>query len=291
MELTKVLITWALWTGFFPAFASTAADVWQPAKVPLMTRWGKAVSPANVLPEYPRPQMTRIAWQNLNGLWDYAVAQRGAAAQDVPGQDPRAVPHRVGPVGCPQGLRSYSRLWYRRKFDVPAAWAGRRLLLHFGAVDWEAVVWLNGKHVAEHRGGYDAFTCDLTDALAPAGPQELVVAVLDATGGVQPKGKQATSNLEALGTLAYTAASGIWQTVWIEPVAKASIERISIMPDVDNAEVRLTVAGRGTADGDTIEAVASAGGLEVARVTGHPEAAGPADPPSAAMVARRSVPI
>jgi beta-galactosidase/beta-glucuronidase len=260
---------WFLGTCFALG-SSAAAATWAPAKVPLMTRWGKALSPDSVLPEYPRPQMVRGDWQNLNGLWDYAVARKDEP-QPKTFQGKILVPFCIESAlsGVHKGFDPYSRLWYRRKFDVPAAWAGRRLLLHFGAVDWEAIVWLNGTRVAEHRGGYDAFTCDVTDALAPAGPQELVVAVLDATGGIQPKGKQANSNLEAVGTLAYTAASGIWQTVWIEPVAKASVERLSITPDVDRGEARLAVTGRGTTDGDTIEAVASAGGREVARVTGR----------------------
>jgi hypothetical protein len=253
--------------------SSDATERWAPAKVPLMTRWGKALSPAAVLSEYPRPQMVRADWQNLNGLWDYAVTPKDSPRpKTFQGRILVPFPIESALSGVHKGFDGNNRLWYRRTLDIPAAWAGRRVLLHFGAVDWEAVVWLNGRPVGTHRGGYDAFTCDVTEALTPGGPQELVVAVLDATGGVQPKGKQCTSNLEALGTLAYTCSSGIWQTVWLEPVREGSIERLSITPDVDRGEARLSVTGRGTAEGDTLEAVVSAGGRETARVGGRPGA-------------------
>jgi len=251
------------------ASPGAAAEAWRPAKVPLMTRWGKALSPAGVLPEYPRPQMVRAAWQNLNGLWDYAVTRKDEALpRTFQGKILVPFPIESALSGVHRGFDQNCRLWYRRSFDVPRPPAGGRTLLHFGGVDWEATVWVNGTQVGTHRGGYDSFTCDVTGALKAAGPQELVVAVLDATGGGQAKGKQIAWNLEGWGTLAYCAASGIWQTVWLETVPAASIEDLKIMPDVDRGAVRLVVAGRSTREGDTIEAVVADGGREVARAAG-----------------------
>ena len=143
---------------FAGSLGPAAADEWRPAQVPLMTRWGKAVSPAGVLPEYPRPQMTRSAWLNLNGLWDYAVTAQGRTfTADLPGQDPRALSDRVGPVGRTQGLRREQPPLVPAKLRrLPETWGGSRILLHFGAVDWEAAVAVNGRPVGTHRGGYDA---------------------------------------------------------------------------------------------------------------------------------------
>jgi beta-galactosidase/beta-glucuronidase len=157
-----------------------------------------------------------------------------------------------------------SRLWYRRTFDIPEGWAGQRVLLHFGAVDWEAVVYLNGKELGSHRGGYDAFSFDITDALKSAGPQELVVAVFDPTEGGQPRGKQ-TRNPRGI---MYTPTTGIWQTAWLEPVPQTRIGDLKITPDVDGGVLKLTVSAPGAADGMAVEAVALAEDKEVSRVSG-----------------------
>ena len=266
--LSGLLIGCAAQAGL-GAEAPAPASVWQPAKIPLMTRWGKTVSPANVLPEYPRPQMTRSAWLNLNGLWDYAVTRKDEGLpRSFQGKILVPFPIESALSGVHKSFDGNCRLWYRRDFTVPKAWAGQRILLNFGAVDWEADVSVNGRHCGRHRGGYDAFTFDITDALTAGGPQTLTVSVLDATGGGQPKGKQSAGSLEALGTLGYTAASGIWQTVWIEPVPPACIVKLKVTPDVDRGLVRLAAITRGTTAANTIEAVVIEGGREVARATG-----------------------
>lgn len=164
---------------------------WQPAKIPLMTRWGKAISPDNVLQEYPRPQMTRAAWMNLNGLWDYAVTRKEESSpKSYQGKILVPFPIESALSGVHKSFDGNCRLWYRRSFEVPKTWAAQRILLHFGAVDWETIVLLNGKPLGTHRGGFDAFTFDITDALTAQGPQDLMVSVLDSTGGGQAKGKQ-----------------------------------------------------------------------------------------------------
>jgi hypothetical protein len=222
---------------------------WRPAKGPLMTRWAKDVTPERVLPEHPRPQMRRKAWQNLNGLWQLAFAKEG---EDAPvGKD---LPERIlvpFPVESALSgvMKRAERLWYRRHFTVPKEWAGQRVLLHFGAVDWEATVWLNGKKLGSHKGGYDGFSFDVTDALSASGEQELIVGVWDPTdAGTQPRGKQ----VRRPGGIYYTPTTGIWQTVWLEPVGEASVEGLKIVPDVDGKRVRVTVRGRGTKDGDVV---------------------------------------
>ncbi len=198
-----------------------AAD-WKPADGPLMTRWAKDVKPAKVLPEYPRPQMVRKDWMNLNGLWQFAEGKEGDAAPVGKSLDGQIlVPFPV--ESALSGVMKHSdRLWYRRTFQVPKDWSGKRTLLHFGAVDWETEVWVNGKKYwqngtinGNHYGGYDAFSCDVTDLLKPDGDQELIVRVYDPTDkGPQPRGKQ-VSKPEGI---YYTPTTGIWQTVWLEPV-------------------------------------------------------------------------
>jgi hypothetical protein len=216
----------------------TAAE-WQPAKAPLITKWAKDVSPNNAHPEYPRPQMVRKEWQNLNGLWDYAVTAKDAA-QPTKWDGNILVPFPIESAlsGVMKRVYETNRIWYHRTFEVPKSWKGRRVLLHFGAVDWETTVWVNGKELGSHRGGYDAFSFDITDALKPQGDQELIVAVWDPTdAGTQPRGKQ----IRNPHGIWYTPSSGIWQTVWLEPVNPAHIERLRIIPDVDASAVNIEI--------------------------------------------------
>ncbi len=233
---------------------------WKPAEGPLMTRWTEAVSPENVHPEYPRPQMVRTNWLNLNGLWDYAIRPKDAPRPDrfdgqilVPFSVESALSGVMKPVGPD------NRLWYRRTFRVPEAWdcgparildndkptaPRNRLVLHFGAVDWDATVWVNGRKVGAHRGGYDPFTFDITDALKESGEQELVLSVWDPTdAGSQPRGKQVRNPRG----IWYTAVTGIWQTVWLEPVNRAHIKSLRLVPrfDESSVEIEASVYGAG----------------------------------------------
>jgi len=222
--------------------AHAQAD-WKPAQGPLMTRWAKEVSPTNALPEYPRPQMARAEWLNLNGLWQYQSGKEGdaiPAGQDLTGKIMVPYPVESALSGV---MEHHDRLWYRRSFTVPAAWAGRRLMLNFGAVDYEAEVFVNGQSVGTHTGGYEPFSYDIAPFLKGDGPQELIVRVYDPTDlGGQPRGKQ---TLEP-GGIMYTPTSGIWQTVWLEPVAPSGIESLHMTPDVDRSQIRVTVRATGT---------------------------------------------
>lgn len=238
------------WLALSLAPDARAAE-WQQATGPLKTRWAKEVSPANALPEYPRPQMVRKDWQNLNGLWDIKLGD-GTETQIL-------VPYPI--ESALSGVMKHSdRMTYRRSFAVPKDWSGRKVLLHFGAVDWETKVSVNGNEFDIHRGGYDPFSFDITAALKPEGPQEITVEVFDPTNdGGEPRGKQSLTS----GSIMYTPTSGIWQTVWLEPVAETHIESLKMVPDLDAGCLRLTVNGSGT-----VEAVASDGGKQVAQVSG-----------------------
>ena len=203
---------------------------WKPAGDKIMTEWASQVDPNNVLPEYPRPIMERGEWKNLNGLWNYAIFAKGQpipAAFDGEILVPFAVESALSGVG--KRMDDTKELVYQRSFDVPSAWKGKQVLLHFGAVDWKADVWVNDVKVGSHTGGYAPFSFDITAALNAKG-NKLVVKVWDPTDkGYQPRGKQ-LSNPHGIW---YTPVSGIWQTVWLEPVTKKHIADLRILPDID----------------------------------------------------------
>lgn len=212
-----------------------ATAAWTPAPGPLLTRWAKDVHPDRVHPEYPRPQLTRPDWLNLNGLWDYAIVpQNQPQPASWDGQILVPFPIESALSGVKKPVGPHHRLWYRRTFERPADWRDQRVLLHFGAVDWETTVHVNGQPIGSHRGGYDPFSFDITPALLPVGPQEIVVAVTDPSdAGFQPRGKQVRDPH----AIWYTPTTGIWQTVWVEPVPATAIDSLRITPDVDQGTV------------------------------------------------------
>jgi beta-galactosidase/beta-glucuronidase len=219
-----------------------------PSDQPLRTPWSPAAPIP--LPEYPRPQMTRPDWINLNGWWQYAILPKEERKPDTfTGKIlvPYAVESTLSGVG--QALLPDQAIWYRRTFTTPERWAGLRTLLHFGAVDYECEVWVNGTAVGLHRGGYLPFTFDISDLLVEV-ENELVVAVWDPTDtGLQQRGKQVLQP----GTIWYTAVSGIWQTVWLEPVPEASIEGLKLTPDLDGQCLIVEARIRGVAVGTNLE--------------------------------------
>ena len=248
--------------------AARADAQWHMKKGPLMTRWAADVKPDSVLPEYPRPQLTRPDWQNLNGVWEYQPGGDGEATpvgKKLSSQILVPFPVESAISGV---MEHHDRLWYRRQFSVPAAWKGRRTVLHFGAVDYESEVFVNGKSVGVHKGGYDPFGYDVTEALKPSGPQELIVRVFDPTNaGGQPRGKQSLRP----GGIMYTPCSGIWQSVWIEPVAAGGVDHLTIVPDVNGGQVKITVHPLGDAPADTAVTVNVRDGKEsVGSVEGKP---------------------
>ncbi|HBG42599.1 MAG TPA: beta-galactosidase [Porphyromonadaceae bacterium] len=217
----------------------SASAQWKPAGDRIKTRWASEIDVNNVLPEYPRPIMERAEWQNLNGLWNYAIQPTGQQAPaSYNGQVlvPFAIESSLS--GVQKTVGDANELWYQREFSIPSKWKNNRVLLHFGAVDWKADVWVNDMKVGQHTGGYAPFSFDVTAALAASGSNKLVVKVWDPTDrGYQPRGKQ-VNKPEGIW---YTPVSGIWQTVWLEPVPEKHIENIKITPDIDKNT--LTVEG------------------------------------------------
>ncbi len=233
---------------------------WTARDAPVMTRWAEDVSPDSVHPEYPRPQMVRTEWQNLNGLWEYAITPRNSA-RPAEWHSGILVPFPVESAlsGVMERIDADQRLWYRRSFTLPGSWTDKRVLLHFGAVDWETMVQVNGRMVGEHRGGYDPFTIDISSALQPGSEQEIVVAVWDPTSsGYQARGKQ----VDQPRGIWYTPTTGIWRTVWLEPVPEYSIERLHMVPDIDRERLVIT-ADVPTTDSETVVEVLALDGTRV----------------------------
>jgi beta-galactosidase/beta-glucuronidase len=248
----KRTIIYVLLTGTVQV--ALAQSAWQMQPVQLQTRWAKEVSPSNALPEYPRPQMARPEWQNLNGLWDYAITDSMTGRPDnFDGRILVPYPLESALSGVKKSLQPDQKLWYRRNLELKEKQPGKRYLLHFGAVDYRALVYVNGKEAGRHTGGYQEFTLDITEALQK-GNNELLVAVLDPTDkGDNPKGKQ---SLNPRGIM-YTATSGIWQTVWLERVPAVYISDLILTPNIDAGSLSITVNSSDN-NGYTIEA--NAGG-------------------------------
>ena len=230
----------------------------------LRTRWAARVDPDTPWPEYPRPTMVRKEWLNLNGRWDFAVSDRSATAPPTMDRRilvPFAVESQLGGIGLIP--TENQRVWYRRKVAIPASWRGKRVLLHFGASDWETRVWVNGVPVGEHRGGYDGFSFDVTEALAKNDAEaEILVTAWDPTdAGPQARGKQVRRPEDIF----YTPVTGLWQTVWMEPVPETSVASYRAVPDVDRSELRLEVRLSGPSQGVRVRAEALDGRTVVAR--------------------------
>lgn len=244
--MKKLWMVLALWG----ALAAQLHAQWKPVEGRISTQWSEQVNPDNVLPEYPRPIMERTEWKNLNGLWDYAIIEKGKHTPSVfDGKIlvPFAVESSLSGVGKTVGAEK--ELVYRRSFDVPSSWKGKRVLLHFGAVDWRTDVWVNDVKVGSHTGGFTPFSFDITEALQGKN-NTLMVKVWDPTDkGYQPRGKQ-VSRPEGIW---YTPVTGIWQTVWLEPVSESYIQDLRITPDIDNSLLSLKALVKDATSKDLVE--------------------------------------
>ena len=246
------------------ALSACGGDDWAPAPNPLMTRWSAHVSPSNAHREYPRPMMRRARWLNLNGLWEYAVTARDMEPVEYQGDILVPYPIESALSGVGDTVGEERQLWYRRTFDVPSDWPDR-ILLHFEAIDWESVIWVNGSEVGRHRGGYDPFSLDITDALSASGPQELVVAVWDPTdGGTQARGKQ----VREPGGIFYTSVTGIWQTAWLEPVPDGALEDLTIVTDIDRQAVSVVANSAVPQPGDRVDMSIFSEGMAIGHGSG-----------------------
>ncbi|MCW0484251.1 glycoside hydrolase family 2 protein [Gaoshiqia sediminis] len=253
--MKRLLILFA----FFAAWGAKSQN-YSPVKGKLMTEWGEKVTPENVWREYPRPQLKRTDWQNLNGLWEYAILPKDDKQPKNFGGNilvPFAVESSLSGVG--RSVLPDEKLWYQKKFTVPAGWNGKNVVLHFESVDWETTVWVNGKLVGTHKGGSTAFSFDITKYLKK-GEQELVVSVWDPTDtDSQARGKQV---LDPKG-IWYTAVTGIWKTVWIEPVGKTAIKSVQPVADIDLRKVALHTAFFGLKGNEKLEVKVSKDGKTI----------------------------
>jgi len=259
--------------GNIVACKTEKTSEWKPVRGRIMTRWAAEVRPDLVLPEYPRPQMVREEWLNLNGLWDYAIVANDAgrpAIWDGKILVPFAVESALSGVGRPVG--AIKELWYRRTISVPKKWRRGKILLHFGAVDWESTVWVNGREAGIHRGGYDPFTYDITEALVAGAKQEIVLRVFDPTdedNSPIARGKQV---MKPQGIF-YTAVTGIWQSVWLEPVPEIYFAKLKITPDIDRGTLTIEPTVTGNGSGASLAVTVSRGETVVATAeapTGKP---------------------
>jgi len=222
------------------ALTGITASAYRPLTTHIHTKWADEVSPENVWNVYPRPIMERDEWQNLNGLWNYSISEiKSTAPAKYDGEIlvPFAIESDLSGVGKTPGPDNV--IWYNRSFSVPSSWKGQDVMLNFGAVDWACDVWVNDFKVGSHKGGYTPFSINITAALNKKGDNTLTVKVFDPTdAGYQPIGKQVNKP----NGIWYTSVSGIWQTVWIEPVAKNHISGIRTVPDIDNNTITVDIS-------------------------------------------------
>lgn len=247
----------------FALFLNANAQDWKIVPGKITTTWSEQVKPTATLPEYPRPQLVRDNnWKNLNGLWNYAIRpkdQQQPANWDGKILVPFAAESALSGVGKTVGKDQ--ELWYNTTWTIPSSMKGKKILLHFGAVDWRTTVYVNGKEAGSHEGGFDPFTIDITSFLKKGGAQDIVVKVWDPTDdGPQPRGKQ-VNKPEGIW---YTPVTGIWQTVWAEAVNNTYIAATKQTPDIDQQTLTVAPQVENIQPGDVVTVAAFDGGNKVA---------------------------
>lgn len=236
---------------------------WKPQGDKIKTKWASRVDPAKTLPEYPRPIMERSEWKNLNGLWNYAIQEFGKTAPSkYDGQILVPFAAESSLSGVMKEVGAKNELWYETNFSIESNWNGKNILLHFGAVDWKTEVYINNIKVGSHTGGYTPFSFDITPFIQKGKSQKLVVKVWDPSNdGPQPRGKQ-VKNPEGIW---YTPVTGIWQTVWIEPVNAKSISTLKTTPNIDQNTISIKADVNGATTGDLVEIAVFDEGKEIAK--------------------------
>ncbi|NHI91751.1 MAG: beta-galactosidase [Candidatus Lokiarchaeota archaeon] len=228
-----------------------------------MTRWVKDIDPQHPLPEYPRPQMKRDDWINLNGIWNYAIRSKNVSEIDkFDGKILVPFPIESALSGVKKQVKGKHKIWYQRKFSIPDRWKGKKILLHFGAVDWETTVFINRKKVGTHQGGYTPFSFDITQYLNQ-NENELTVIVWDSTN--HERGKQSLRPF----MIYYTAVSGIWQTIWLEPVPDTFIDQLQMVPNIDDCLLHLKIVASGAIASEKVEIIVKDKNKEIASNSGN----------------------
>ncbi|WP_432713621.1 glycoside hydrolase family 2 protein [Pedobacter sp.] len=251
--LHKVLVTTILLVfSFSSSVIAQQQQQWSLIKDKIATPWAEKVNSKAPLPEYPRPQLVRSAnWKNLNGLWSYAITPK-AAAEPKTYNGSILVPYPIESAlsGVGKTVGKDSILWYRNQITIPSSMRNKEVLLHFGAVDWQSEVFVNGKSVGTHEGGFDPFTFNVTAFLNKGATQEIKVKVWDPTdAGPQPRGKQ----VKKPEGIWYTPVTGIWQTVWLEAVSPSYIASTKHTPDIDAHTISISANVEKSQDGDQLK--------------------------------------
>jgi len=254
--------------GLFYSAENVFCQDWKMQSIPIQTRWAKEVTPANALKEYPRPQMVRSKWQNLNGLWLYSITKDSIEPKEYKNKILVPYPIESALSGVKKIVQPSEVLWYKKNFSPPILKDGERLLLHFGAVDWKTTVFINNKNVGTHTGGYDNFSFDITDAVKK-GINEIKVKVIDPTDqGNNPHGKQVLNPKD----IWYTPTTGIWQTAWIETVPNTYISNLKFTSDIDKKTVLLEGVIAGAYKGYSLSAIIAENGSDISTATTKIEA-------------------
>ena len=237
---------------------------WKPEGNKIITKWAESINPEYVHQEYPRPRLVRNEWKNLNGLWDYEITKLGVNKPNFY-KNKILVPFPIESSlsGVQKNVGKENELWYHSIFVVPKSWKGRNIILHFGGVDWKSEIWINDVYVGSHQGGYDPFSFDITSQLNNKKKQKVVVKVWDPTDeGYQPRGKQ-TINPHGIW---YTAVTGIWQTVWIEPVNSNYIKTVNIVSNVDENNISIKLISSEILEKDYFDVIIKDGNTIVSSV-------------------------
>jgi beta-galactosidase/beta-glucuronidase len=239
------------------------STAWKIVEGKITTPWAEKVDPSKPLPEYPRPQMVRENWININGLWDFSIRPK-AENQPSAYQGKILVPYPVESAlsGVGKRVGKDSVLWYNHRLSLPSSFKNKKVLLHFGAVDWQCEVFVNGKSVGKHEGGYDPFFFDVTNQINKSAQQQLTVRVWDPSDdGPQPRGKQ----VKKPNSIWYTPVTGIWQTVWLEAVPETYIQSYKQVPNIDAQTLSVTATVNNLKTGDRVTVTAFDGTQQVSQ--------------------------